>query len=78
MIRTLENHKGFEYVVRTPSSPSLDGKSTQTSKRKCLGKIQADSLENHYANLIDRKAQRAHERRELRKQKRALKGLKKV
>ncbi len=78
MIHTRTNHTGREYVVRVPSSPSLDGKGTANSKRKCMGKIKADGLEYHYANIIDGKAQRARERKEYRLQRRALKGLKKL
>jgi hypothetical protein len=69
---TRRNAKGHEYVVRLTSSPSLDGKSTASSKRKQWGKDKADQLEMRYASRIDRKAERAMNQREERRAKRKL------
>lgn len=57
---TQRNHKGYEYVVRVVSAPTLGGKTAASSKRKVRGKMKADALEMRYANRIDRKAEREH------------------
>ena len=60
MYATHRNHKGYEYVVRVVSAPSLGGKTANASKRKVRGKAKADALETTYANRIDRQAEREH------------------
>jgi hypothetical protein len=67
---TQRNHKGYEYVVRVVSAPSLSGKTANASKRKVRGKMKADALENMYADRIDRKVYRAQAQRETRRAKR--------
>lgn len=70
MYATHRNHKGYEYVVRVVSAPSLGGKTASASKRKARGKMKADALELRYAERIDRKAYRAQAQREARRAKR--------
>ena len=70
MYATHRNHKGYEYVVRVVSAPSLGGKTASASKRKARGKMQADALEVRYAERIDRKVYRAQAQREARRAKR--------
>ncbi len=67
---TLHNHKGYEYVVRVTSSPSLDGKTASSSKRKAWGRDKADQLEYRYASSLDRKVYRAKAQRDERRAKR--------
>jgi len=67
---THRNHKGYEYVVRVVSAPSLGGKTASSSKRKARGKKQADALEMRYAERIDRKVYRAQAQRDARRAKR--------
>jgi len=67
---THRNHKGYEYVVRVVSAPSLGGKTASASKRKVRGKMKADALELRYAERIDRKVYRAQAQREARRAKR--------
>jgi hypothetical protein len=38
---TQRNHKGYEYVVRVVSAPTLGGKTASASKRKVRGKMKA-------------------------------------
>ena len=59
---TQRNHKGYEYVVRVVSAPTLGGKTASASKRKVRGKMKADALEMRYANRIDRKAEREYDK----------------
>lgn len=70
MFATHRNHKGYEYVVRVVSAPSLEGKTASASKRKARGKAKADALEMKYANAIDRKVYRSQAQREARRAKR--------
>jgi len=70
MYATHRNHKGYEYVVRVVSAPSLEGKTASASKRKARGKAKADALEMTYANRIDRKVYRAQAQRDARRAKR--------
>ena len=70
MYATHRNHKGYEYVVRVVSAPSLEGKTASASKRKARGTAKADALEMKYANAIDRKVYRAQAQRETRRAKR--------
>lgn len=70
MFATHRNHKGYEYIVRVVSAPSLGGKTANSSKRKARGKMKADALEIRYAEQIDRKVYRAQAQREARRAKR--------
>jgi len=70
MYATHRNHKGYEYVVRVVSAPSLEGKTASASKRKARGKAKAEALEMTYANRIDRKVYRAQAQRDARTAKR--------
>ena len=67
---TLRNHRGYEYVVRVVSSPSLEGKTAASSKRKAWGRDKADQLEYRYASSLDRKVYRAKAQRDERRAKR--------